>query len=169
MKKWIIFIMILVVVVIWLKMINWKKTEYIWIKVEWSSMYPTLKQWKLYKAMTVNDYSELKNGDIVVFKLYNSKRYFIKRLWIKPNDIFKLNYKNNSLQIIINAKYSLQMKNYKNSSFYKMLKIWSKWKNEGKVNNLQCGVIWDNQNISQDSLDYGFISCERIRYKLLKY
>ena len=141
----------------------------LYIQVVWHSMNPTLKNWKLYPAVKITSYKELKHLDVVVFKLYNTNRSYVKRLWIMPGDYFKLNFLQNwkILQIVVNWKYKINIRNYRDSKLYKMLLVWSHKTDRGKVETAQCGVFWDNVWHSIDSKKFGFISCQRIKYKLI--
>jgi len=142
----------------------------IYIQVRWNSMYPTLKNGKKYLAEKIKSWKVLKHQDIVVFKLYNTEKYYVKKLWIMPNDKFKLNFLswNKILQIVVNDKYKINVANYKNSLMYKMLLVWSKKTNKWKVYTNQCWVFWDNVKVSIDSKKFWFISCQRIKYRLIK-
>ena len=167
-KIFIFLVSILWLIILWTPVNKIYSTD-IMIQIHWNSMYPTLKNGDIFRAKIVKSFKELKNQDLVIFKLFNSKNYFVKRLWIKPWDHFKLSYEDDILLVQINNNSLLKLKNYKNTSFYKMLKIWSKWTNNWVVKTLQCAVLWDNKKNSIDSLNFGFISCNRIKYKLLLF
>ncbi len=160
-----------IVILIWcLFLFNKNKYDNIgYVKVVWNSMEPTLKDGEIIKVVSVDDVNKLDNKDIVIFRLYNSKNYFIKRLWIKPGDKFRFFILSwNILKVFVNNKYTLYFKNYENKSFYKMLKIWAKSNNQGTVKTSQCFVLWDNFKSSSDSFDFWFISCKRIMFKTIE-
>ena len=166
---WILFVLLWFMVVI-VALSFKKKEKYIYIKVEWTSMEPLLHNGNIYTGKKINSVDELKLWDIVVFKLYNAKTYYIKKLLLKKWSEYILKRTNKGEIYLIWKKVKLHLNLKKNYRLWYTLYIWceKKYNKLCKVPLPQCMLKWLNYN-SYDSTSFWLVSCKRIKYKLLNY
>ena len=143
---------------------NTLRTTY--IEIHWSSMYPTLENGKLYPAKKIDNISSLQRGDIVVFSIPWAANSYVKRLQILPEDRFQFSYEDDGNILVLSIKWwsVMKFKKYKHTKFYKTLLLWSENTTHWWVKAPQCGLFWDNTSNSVDTLEYGFIGCNRISH-----
>lgn len=151
---------------IWSYITNDNKISY--VKINGSSMFPTLKNKELYKIIEINSIKDLSRDDIVLFDIFWSNIKYVKRLKILPWDKYELSYENDWKVLIISIDWGwiLKFKGYEGTKFYKTLLLWSNNTNKWWVKAPQCWVFWDNKTNSVDTLEFWFIWCNKITHKI---
>lgn len=123
------------------------------VLVDGESMMPTLKNGNLLISTTSFDYDDIKIGDIVVFK---NKIQMIKRVIAKGGDTIWIS----DGKVYVNGELSpYQFEPIEDAGV--LSKVYTV-----KDNELFC--MGDNRNNSSDCREFGAISFDQIKYKIMK-
>ncbi|PCI24453.1 signal peptidase I [Candidatus Peregrinibacteria bacterium] len=137
-----------------------------YIKVIGKSMEPILHEGTFYQAEFVSSF-EKERGEMVVFSMENRDKPFIKQLIGLPGDEFSYVIDGEDMYFTL-IDTDIFLPKYKETGLFTMLQFYFPDTTEGQIPEGRCFVVGSNQAVSVDSLDFGFIKCEKIFAKIIK-